>query len=163
MSIDDLSFVRQTGFTSLSWVLTRYPERRRARELEPSEVVAANIRAGRALAGMTQEQLTEAMRRRGHRWAKGTISRIETGSQAASIDELASLALELGRPLPEFFVPPAGERLHVGSAWMNPGSARLWATGTYYLKARWTQEGRELAPDVLHPTEEHIEFEEEQP
>jgi transcriptional regulator with XRE-family HTH domain len=56
------------------------------------EQVGINIAAARKAEGLTQIQLAEQMRQRGHGWQQNTVSRIEGGKQALDVTEIEDLA-----------------------------------------------------------------------
>ena len=72
--------------------------------LEPSnfnQQVGGNLRGLRAVAGLTQTDLAEAMSARGCSWQQQTVLRIEKGARPLKFEEADALAAVLGCTLEE--------------------------------------------------------------
>ena len=58
-------------------------------------IIAANLKALRLARGMTADQLAAAVTDAGANWCQPTVSKIERGSRAVTVDELVALAAAL--------------------------------------------------------------------
>jgi transcriptional regulator with XRE-family HTH domain len=54
--------------------------------------VGLNVAYIRTSFGISQKALSESMRKRGHKWAQGTVSNVETGERPLRLTEAADLA-----------------------------------------------------------------------
>jgi transcriptional regulator with XRE-family HTH domain len=70
-----------------------------------TDVLGKRVRARRADLGYSQGDLAEYMKKRGHRWTHGTVSRIETGQAEPTLSELLSLSFGLQASIPELLDP----------------------------------------------------------
>ncbi len=59
----------------------------------PSDNLAQNLRAYRAIRELKQDDLGERMALLGHEWTAGTVGFVERGDRAVSVDELVGLSL----------------------------------------------------------------------
>jgi transcriptional regulator with XRE-family HTH domain len=75
------------------------------------QVIAANVRAARARAEITQTTLARRMRRLGARWHFQTVGAVERGERPVSLYEAAALALALDTSFDVIALPPAGQAL----------------------------------------------------
>jgi transcriptional regulator with XRE-family HTH domain len=66
-----------------------------------AEQFAARLRDTRLARGVTQVDLAERMRERGHAYVQQTIVKIEQGERVVRINEAADLAASLGASLGE--------------------------------------------------------------
>lgn len=114
-----------------------------------SAALARNIRAGRGLRGMKQEDLAQAMTRLGHPWTDSTVSAVEGGRRQVAVDELPALAAVLGYVLPDLLVPADPERLDVGPHMMRAQFVQWWLKGDVKVLLRWDEEGKALPPDIM--------------
>lgn len=73
----------------------------------PSQVLATNVRALRALREMRQEDLGRLMGQLGHNWSGGTVGFVERADRAVDVDELVALALALDATVVQL-LDPAG-------------------------------------------------------
>jgi transcriptional regulator with XRE-family HTH domain len=73
--------------------------------VSPHAYFAARLRELRAGRRITQGALAEAMASRGFHWHQTTVSRIESGQQAAEFDETVALADIFGVGLGSFLPP----------------------------------------------------------
>ena len=74
-------------------------------------VIAANVRAARARAEITQTTLAKRMRRLGAKWHFQTVGAVERGERPVSLYEAAALALALDTAFDVIALPPAGQAL----------------------------------------------------
>lgn len=74
-------------------------------------VIAANVRAARARAEITQQVLARRMRRLGAKWHFQTVGAVERGERPVSLYEAAALALALDTSFDVIALPPAGQAL----------------------------------------------------
>jgi transcriptional regulator with XRE-family HTH domain len=74
------------------------------------QVLAANVRAYRARADVTQQQLAGRMRQLGARWHYQTVGAVERGDRPLSAVEIPALAMALGTGIEELMMPPPGAR-----------------------------------------------------
>ena len=73
--------------------------------------LAANIKAARELAGLTQDQVAQQMQDAGHRrFYQQTMTRVEAAEQIVSGAEMQSLARITGTTMEELLRPPARAR-----------------------------------------------------
>jgi transcriptional regulator with XRE-family HTH domain len=70
------------------------------------EVLAANVRAYRARADVTQQSLAGRMRQLGCRWHYQTVGAVERGERPLSAQEIPALAMALGCGIEELMMPP---------------------------------------------------------
>lgn len=77
-----------------------------------SEVLATNVRAYRALRGLTQEGLAERMVSMGHEWSAGILGFVERHDRVVGVDELVGLAIALEVTIGDLLDPtgPDGRR-----------------------------------------------------
>lgn len=135
-----------------------------------AQALAANIRARRALLGLSQVDLADAMRSLGHRWNRATVANVESNVRLVSTDELVSLALVLDALVGELLDPgeedldyggPEPLRAVLGQLWTRSGVRLRWRSGhlgmegipegiAEYLKWR-NHKGRELIDAILEP------------
>jgi transcriptional regulator with XRE-family HTH domain len=110
----------------------------------PAQTLAANIRARRALAKLSQADLAEAMRTLGHGWSRQTVGVVEGNARSISTDELVGLALVLDALVGEL-LDPGGEDLDYGGRQpMPPVVAQVWTRSA--LRLRWNGEHLEPRP-----------------
>jgi len=76
----------------------------------PKQLLAANVRAGRALLDLSQQDLAERMSALGLQWSRPTVSQVERASRAVSIDELFGLAHALEVDILMLLSAPEGSR-----------------------------------------------------
>ena len=69
------------------------------------DVISQNIRKGRLEAGLTQQDLAEAMESRGFAWRRETVAQSEGDGRTVSISELLGLCQIFEKPLEELLVP----------------------------------------------------------
>lgn len=69
------------------------------------EVLAANVRAYRARADVTQQQLAGRMRQLGERWHYQTVGAVERGVRPLAAQEIPALAMALGCGIEELMLP----------------------------------------------------------
>ncbi len=124
--------------------------------LKPSEVVGRNVRAGRALRDLSQEQLAEVMVRLGHDWKTKTVGAVENATRRVDVDELYGLALALGRSIPELLEISDSEGVWLGTGRLeiNPRWANRWAQGTLRLWAHGYDEENDawiIRPEEIEP------------
>jgi transcriptional regulator with XRE-family HTH domain len=80
-----------------------------------SEIVTLNVRAYRAMRGLTQEDLAERLAALGHGWVRATVSEVERNGRTIAVDELAGLAAALGVSIARLLTPVAADmRIDVG-------------------------------------------------
>jgi transcriptional regulator with XRE-family HTH domain len=80
-----------------------------------SEIVTLNVRAYRAMRGLTQEDLANRLAALGHGWVRATVSEVERNGRTIAIDELAGLAAALGVSVAALLNPIAGDtQLDIG-------------------------------------------------
>lgn len=87
--------------------------RPRADAIFPRQLLAANIRAGRALLDLSQQDLADRMSALGHQWSRPTVSQVERAARAVSVDELYGLAHALVMDILMLLSPPEGARLQL--------------------------------------------------
>ena len=130
--------------------------------LHPSQVLAANVRAARGLLNLSQQHLAERMSALGHTWSRPTVSQIERGERAVSVDELFGLSHALGVHIPLLLSPPQAPEVNVDTGlphllptWAVRGMMRLespfdpsitWENNT---PIRIDYPGSQLLEDVL--------------
>lgn len=66
---------------------------------DPNERFRTNVRATRESRGLSQSQLSDALRNFGYTWPQSTIQRIETGQRRVDVGEAHALADALGVPI----------------------------------------------------------------
>lgn len=79
---------------------------------DPDAVFAQCLRVAREMAGLTQQQLADAMSAAGYPMRQNTISTIEAGTRKVWLGEAMFLAGFVGMTLGDLLVPPPDERLH---------------------------------------------------
>jgi transcriptional regulator with XRE-family HTH domain len=92
------------------------------------EHLASNLRAMRGAKRISQEKLGEMMRELGHPWSHSTVSAVEVGKRAVTVDELFGLALALAE-VPAALLDPgdqASDYVSRGKP-LAPVLARAWA------------------------------------
>jgi len=72
------------------------------------EILAANVRAARARADLTQSAVAKRMRQLGARWHFQTVGAVERGERPLSAYEVPALACVLGITPDVLYLPPAG-------------------------------------------------------
>lgn len=77
----------------------------------PSQLLAANIRATRALLNLSQQDLAARMSALGHQWSRPTVSQVERATRAVSVDELYGLAHALTTDILMLLSPPEAPRI----------------------------------------------------
>ncbi len=89
--------------TALHWYASRRTRKRLLDALcaEVDAVVARQIRAERVRAGLRQVDLAEAMG-----VSQSTVSWLENGQSPATVADVVRVAIQLGRPLEAFILPP---------------------------------------------------------
>lgn len=123
----------------------------------PSDALAANLRAYRALRHMTQDELAARMKHLGHGWGRSTVSAVEGGGRNTSVDELFGLAASFGVTIGQLFDPTGPDHSRELSFNVSvtdrgvPRSvgsdvAQLWASSRAVV--RLCHDGKELALDV---------------
>jgi transcriptional regulator with XRE-family HTH domain len=88
---------------ALHWYASRRTRKRLLNALcaEVDAVVARQIRAERVRAGLRQVDLAEAIG-----VSRSTVSRLESGTSPATVADIVRIAIQLGKPLEAFIVPP---------------------------------------------------------
>ncbi len=75
-----------------------------------ADVVAKNVRAGRARAGLEQEPLAARMRALGFdAWRRQTVAAVEKGTRRLTADEIFGLALALETRMSSLVEPASGD------------------------------------------------------
>ena len=82
-------------------------------ELTAEQRIAANLKAIREENRMTQEDVAEAMSKRGYRWHQATVYKVENGSRQVQLGEATALAEVFDVPLSQL---AASTQAAVGSA-----------------------------------------------
>lgn len=120
--------------------------------LLPGQVLAANIRAARGLLNLSQQDLAERMSAMGHTWSRPTVSEVERGARAVSVDELFGLSHALRVDISLLLSPPQAPEIEVDTG--LPDLLPTWAVrGMFNLESTWK-------PAVIWKsnTPERIEF-----
>jgi transcriptional regulator with XRE-family HTH domain len=91
----------------------------------PKQLLAANVRAGRALINLSQQDLAERMSALKHAWSRPTVSQVERAARAVSVDELYGLAHALRVDIRMLLSPPQGSdvQLDTGLPELMPAEA----------------------------------------
>lgn len=79
----------------------------------PKQLLAANVRAGRALLNLSQQDLAERMSALNHQWSRPTVSQVERAARAVSVDELFGLAHALEVDILMLLSAPEGSRVDI--------------------------------------------------
>src|SRR5665811_473557 len=79
----------------------------------PGQLLAANVRAARALRNMSQQDLAERMSVLGQQWSRPTVSQVERAARAVSVDELFGLAHALETDILVLLSAPEGFRVQI--------------------------------------------------
>ncbi len=77
----------------------------------PSQLLAANVRAARALLNLSQQDLADRMTALGHQWSRPTVSQVERAARAVSVDELYGLAHAFTVDVVSLLSTPNGPRV----------------------------------------------------
>jgi len=80
----------------------------------PRDLLAANIKARRALLGLKQKDLADSMSSMRYVWSRPTVSQVETGARPVSADELYGLALALNISIQGLLMPVLDVLVDVG-------------------------------------------------
>jgi transcriptional regulator with XRE-family HTH domain len=100
----------------------------------PSQIVADNVRAFRLLRRLKQSDVAVRMTSTGHRWSPTTVSEVENGLRAVTVDELVGLAIILQVGVPILLDPTGpesrdtGTRIDIGSPDGPVSAGLLWST-----------------------------------
>ena len=96
------------------------------------EIVAENIRAGRALGKLSQEELAARMRGLGRgQWTRQTVSESERAGRSVDVEELVALAVALDRTVGDLLDPTGldgrmAAGIRVGAVDLGPALARAF-------------------------------------
>ena len=114
---------------------------------QPSDALAANLRAYRLLRDLTQDGLGALMTHLGHGWGRSTVSAVESRARNVTVNELFGLALSLGVSIGQLLDPAGPDRsrrmsLDVGvrdpdtghPEPLEPTVARLWASSEAVIR-----------------------------
>lgn len=114
---------------------------------QPSDALAANLRAYRLLRQLTQDCLAAQMSQLGHGWGRSTVSAVEGRIRNVTVDELFGLTLCLGLTVGQLLDPAGPDRsrrmsLDVGLRDSETGRpepvdatlARLWASSRAVIR-----------------------------
>lgn len=114
---------------------------------QPSDALAANLRAYRLLRQLTQDGLAAQMFQLGHGWGRSTVSAVEGRTRNVTVDELFGLTLCLGLTVGQLLDPAGPDRsrrmsLDVGlrdsgtgrPEPVEPALARLWASSQAVIR-----------------------------
>jgi transcriptional regulator with XRE-family HTH domain len=71
-----------------------------------AELLAAQLRAARHEAGLSQQVLAEMMRGRGFSWRQTTVAKSESAARPVLFTEVVALSWALGKPVDYFLKPP---------------------------------------------------------
>ena len=85
----------------------------RQNALFPSQLLAANVRAARALLDLSQQDLAERMSALGYTWSRPTVSQVERAARTVSVDELFGLVHALKVDIRMLLTPPKGSDVHL--------------------------------------------------
>jgi transcriptional regulator with XRE-family HTH domain len=90
-------------------------EKRQPRQgaIFPIQLLAANVRAGRALLKLSQQDLAERMSALDHQWSRPTVSQVERETRSVSVDELFGLAHALDTDILTLLSPHEGFRVTI--------------------------------------------------
>ena len=73
------------------------------------DILAANLRAARAVARLHQETVAERMRKMGYSaWRYQTVGQAEHGKRRVTVEEIIALALAFGTTVPALMSPSLG-------------------------------------------------------
>lgn len=81
----------------------------------PGQLLASNVRMGRAFLSLTQQDLADRMSALGHQWSRPTVSQVEREVRAVSVDELFGLAHSLETDILTLLSAHEGFRVQVGT------------------------------------------------
>ena len=113
---------------------------------QPSDALAANLRAYRMLRHVTQDGLAAQMTQLGHGWGRSTVSAVEGRTRNVTVDELFGLSLCVGVTIGQLLDPAGPDRsrrmsLDVGLRCPDAGPqpvesalARLWASSRAVIR-----------------------------
>lgn len=114
---------------------------------QPSDALAANLRAYRLLRQLTQDGLAAQMFQLGHGWGRSTVSAVEGRTRNVTVDELFGLTLCLGLTVGQLLDPAGPDRsrrmsLDVGlrdsgtgrPEPVEPALARRWASSQAVIR-----------------------------
>ena len=139
----------------------------------PSEVLADNVRAYRALRQLIQEELAERMSELGHDWSRSTVGDVERNARGVTVDELFGLAISIGVTIGQLLDPTGPDHsralsLDVGlydlpdgtTQRVGPWLSHLWASSRAVAKlfhGRWMDIEFDVADDLPMAAQRELE------
>lgn len=108
--------------------------------MRASEAIGKAVKVHRERAGMTQAELSEAVKDYGVPMEPTTILRVENGArQSIRVDELLALAAVLGVTPPVLLMPTFSATLSVGPHKLTAAQVGAWMAGDLEALERTTQ------------------------
>lgn len=103
------------------------------------QLIAANVRAARAHAGLTQDEVAARMRVLGYGWTQGVVGHVESGRKNLLSCDILAVAVVLETTVAALMAPsPDGSPVDLGGGWqISAVSARNRAYGMGDPSVRW--------------------------